>query len=169
MAKRRDSPYATGRRSPQPGSRSSTTATQEVVVGGWRPGNGRRADSVGALLLGIPDGDGLRYVGKVGTGFTDRSSTSSGNASAALARKTARSIGVPSADARGRALGAARPVGEVEFAEWTGAGRLRQPSWRGLASGQAARPGGARVLSEARAPSLALPRRSARCVAIRRK
>ena len=46
--------------------------TQEVVVGGWKPGQGRRADTIGSLLLGMPDADGLRYVGKVGTGFTDR-------------------------------------------------------------------------------------------------
>jgi len=40
--------------------------------------------------------------------------------------------GVPTADARGAHWVRPELVGEVEFAEWTGPGRLRQPSWRGL-------------------------------------
>lgn len=52
---------------------------QDVVIGGWTAGQGRRAGSIGALLFGIPDppgtpdlhdGGGLRYIGRVGTGFT---------------------------------------------------------------------------------------------------
>ena len=40
--------------------------------GRWKPGEGRRADTIGSLLLGINDDAGrLRYVGHVGTGFTD--------------------------------------------------------------------------------------------------
>ena len=42
------------------------------MIVGWKPGAGRREGSVGSLLLAVPDGDGgLRYAGKVGTGFTD--------------------------------------------------------------------------------------------------
>ena len=44
--------------------------TQEVLIAGWRPGQGRRADGIGSLLLAIPATDGLHYAGKVGTGFT---------------------------------------------------------------------------------------------------
>ena len=44
--------------------------TQEVVIGGWTGGRGEREGSLGALLLGIPGEEGLRYVGKVGTGFS---------------------------------------------------------------------------------------------------
>ena len=43
---------------------------QEVIVCGWKPGEGRRADTIGSLLVGIYDGDQLRYAGHVGTGFT---------------------------------------------------------------------------------------------------
>ena len=43
----------------------------EVVVGGWRPGRGTRAGTIGSLLVGLPEETGLRYVGRVGTGFTD--------------------------------------------------------------------------------------------------
>ena len=46
--------------------------TQEVVIGGWTEGKGELAGTLGALLLGIPEGDGLRYAGKVGTGFSDQ-------------------------------------------------------------------------------------------------
>src|SRR5205814_764937 len=43
---------------------------QEVIVAGWKPGEGRRADMIGSLLLGVNDDDGqLRYAGHVGTGF----------------------------------------------------------------------------------------------------
>ena len=43
----------------------------EVIIGGWKPGQGRRVDTVGSLLLGVPDHGGqLRYAGHVGTGFT---------------------------------------------------------------------------------------------------
>ncbi|WP_374010212.1 ATP-dependent DNA ligase [Leifsonia sp. LS-T14] len=131
MAKRRDSTYATGRRS-RSWIKIKHHLTQEVVIGGWTPGNGRRADTIGALLLGIPDGDTLRYVGKVGTGFSDRALDDLTAKLAKLERKTSTMEGVPSADARGAHWVRPDLVGEVEFAEWTGPGRLRQPSWRGL-------------------------------------
>jgi bifunctional non-homologous end joining protein LigD len=69
VAKRLDSRYEPGRRS---GAwvKVKRFRTQEVVVGGWRPGAGRREGTIGSLLLGVPDGDGLTYVGHVGTGFS---------------------------------------------------------------------------------------------------
>ncbi len=69
VIKRRASPYL-------PGSRAGdwikvkNFRTQEVVIGGWTEGKGERDGTLGALLLGVPNGDGLTYVGKVGTGFT---------------------------------------------------------------------------------------------------
>lgn len=131
MAKRRDSTYSVGRRS-RSWIKIKHHLTQEVVIGGWTPGNGRRADTIGALLLGIPDGDTLRYVGKVGTGFSDRALDDLSAKLARHERKTSPLEGVPSADARGAHWVRPDLVGEVEFAEWTGPGRLRQPSWRGL-------------------------------------
>ncbi|MFP3465738.1 ATP-dependent DNA ligase [Leifsonia sp. SIMBA_070] len=131
MAKRRDGTYATGRRS-RTWIKIKHHLTQEVVIGGWTPGNGRRANTIGALLLGIPDGDTLRYVGKVGTGFSDRALDDLTAKLARHERKTSPMEGVPSADARGAHWVRPDIVGEVEFAEWTGPGRLRQPSWRGL-------------------------------------
>ena len=71
MAKRTDSRYVSGQRS-RSWLKLKIERTQEVVVGGWRPGKGGRRDSVGSLLLGIPDGSKLRYVGRVGSGFSTR-------------------------------------------------------------------------------------------------
>jgi bifunctional non-homologous end joining protein LigD len=130
MAKRRDSPYREGTRS-RDWIKLKHTRTQEVVVGGWRPGNGHRADSVGSLLVGIPDADGLRYVGRVGSGFTDRELARLRSRLDALARATSPLIGVPSADAREAHWVTPTLVGEVEFAELTSDGRLRAPTWRG--------------------------------------
>jgi bifunctional non-homologous end joining protein LigD len=105
---------------------------QEVVIGGWTEGAGSRQGSIGALLLGIPSTDGLRYVGKVGTGFTagDRQFLMD------LLRPDARkkSPFVPSSDVREPSAHFVRPrhVGEVRFSEWTTAGHLRHPAWRAL-------------------------------------
>ena len=69
-----DSIYQPGRRAPT-WLKIKLHPHQEVVIGGWRPGQGRREGGIGSLLMGIPTTDGLRYVGRVGSGFNDRSST----------------------------------------------------------------------------------------------
>src|SRR5690349_14726008 len=70
IAKRLVSTYQPGRRSPD-WVKVPLVRTQEVVVIGYKPGGGRRAGTVGSLVLAIPDSDGgLVYVGGVGTGFT---------------------------------------------------------------------------------------------------
>ena len=71
VAKLGDSTYQPGRRS-RSWIKIKNFLDLEVVVVGWSPGSGRRAGTVGSLLLAVPDADGrLRYAGKVGTGFTD--------------------------------------------------------------------------------------------------
>ena len=69
VAKRLDSIYRPGQRSPN-WRKIKNIRTQEVVIGGWKPGAGNRTSTIGSLLLGIPSENGLTYVGKVGTGFT---------------------------------------------------------------------------------------------------
>jgi bifunctional non-homologous end joining protein LigD len=130
MAKRRSSTYRTGRRS-RAWIKIKHHRTQEVVIGGWRGGNGRRANGVGSLLLGVPSPHGLRYVGRVGTGFTDRQLDELATRLASRGRKTTPFIDVPAADASDAHWVRADLVGEVEFSEWTATRRLRQPSWRG--------------------------------------
>lgn len=130
VAKNRDGQYLFGRRSPS-WVKIKHHRTQEVVVAGWRPGNGRRADGVGSLLLGIPAGDNLRYVGRVGTGFTDRQLDEVLSRLRPLERKSSPLVDVPAPDARDAHWVTPSLVGEVEFVEWTAGEHLRQPSWRG--------------------------------------
>ncbi|MEK6342316.1 MAG: non-homologous end-joining DNA ligase, partial [Curtobacterium sp.] len=126
VAKKRGSRYAEGRRS-EAWLKVKRHATQEVVVGGWKPGAGRRAGGIGSLLLGVPGPEGLEYVGKVGTGFRDRDLDEIARALEPLASGTSPFVDVPRPDARDAQWVRPVRVGEVEFAEWTGDGRLRQP------------------------------------------
>lgn len=131
MVKDREAPYRAGKRS-EAWVKVKLHRTQEVVVAGWRPGNGRRSGTVGSLLLGIPSEGGLAYVGRVGTGFDERSLAELSKLAKKQERKTSPLVGVPGPDARDAHWMSPTLVGEVEFAEWTRDGRLRQPSWRGL-------------------------------------
>ncbi len=137
MAKKQSSTYAAGRRS-RAWIKLKHHLSQEVVVGGWRPGRGNRVNSVGSLLLGIPDGSQLRYIGRVGTGFSDKQLDEMQTRLSALSRKTTPFADVPAADAADAHWVTPRLVGEVEFAEWTHAGRLRHASWRGWRPDKAA-------------------------------
>lgn len=132
VAKRLDSRYRPGSRSPD-WVKVKNLRTQEVVIGGWTPGNGRRAGTIGALLLGLPDEGDLRYIGRVGTGFSDQLLEDLHRRLNTLARKTSPfRPDVPTADARGANWVTAKLVGEVAFGEWTRSDRLRHPTWRGL-------------------------------------
>ncbi len=71
VAKKRDSTYQPGRRS-QSWIKDKLWQTQEVVIGGWRAGEGGRTSGIGALLIGIPEDGGLHFAGRVGTGFTEK-------------------------------------------------------------------------------------------------
>ena len=129
MAKRTDGRYV-GQRS-RSWLKLKFERTQEVVVGGWRPGKGDRGQSVGSLLMGIPDGSRLRYVGRVGSGFSTRELTELRQQLDALPRKTSPFEEVPAADASDAHWVSPRLVGEVTYGEWTGSGKLRHPVWRG--------------------------------------
>lgn len=108
------------------------TRTQEVVIAGIRPGQGGRASTFGSLLLGIPDEDGLRYVGRVGTGFSDTTLRTLLAALAPLHSAENPLRDVPPLDARGVQWVRPELVGEVEFGEFTPTGILRHSRWRGL-------------------------------------
>jgi bifunctional non-homologous end joining protein LigD len=130
LAKRRESTYSPGKRA-RSWLKVKHHLTQEVVIAGWRPGAGSRANRIGSLLMGIPDGDGLRYVGRVGTGFSDRDLDEIGSRLRRLERKTSPLVQIERADAKDAHWVSPTLVGEVEFAEWTPTRKLRQPSWRG--------------------------------------
>ena len=130
MAKRLDGRYTVGRRS-HDWVKIKHVRHQEVVVGGWRPGRGNRSDTIGSLLLGLPTDTGLRYVGRVGTGFAERDLADIRSRLTRLVQKTTPFSDIPIPDAQGAVWVRPTLVAEVEFAEWTATGRLRQPSWRG--------------------------------------
>src|SRR5215216_5019994 len=133
VAKRRSSTYQPGQRS-RSWLKIKLHKTQEVVIGGWRGGQGRREGGVGSLLIGVPDSDGLRYIGRVGSGFNDRQLDEIEALLKPLARKTSPLIDVPRSDARDAHWVTPSLVGEVTYGELTEPGRLRHPVWRGLRS-----------------------------------
>lgn len=132
VAKKRDSTYQPGRRS-KSWIKDKLWNTQEVVIGGWRQGEGGRSSGIGSLMLGIPADGGLQFVGRVGTGFTDKA--------LANLKKTLKPLEtdespfnqrLPRQDAKGVTFVRPELVGEVRYSERTSDNRLRQPSWRGL-------------------------------------
>lgn len=127
--------YRPGQRSPS-WLKLKHTRMQEVVLVGIRPGKGDRESTLGSLLLAVPDAapgrGGLRYVGRVGTGFTDRILRDLLERLEPLRVSTAPLDGVPAPDASDALWVRPGLVGEVEFANWTPDGVLRHARWRGL-------------------------------------
>ncbi|MPZ80760.1 MAG: DNA ligase D [Actinophytocola sp.] len=134
IAKRLTSRYFPGRRTAD-WIKIKEVLTIEVLIGGWRPGEGRRSGMIGSLMLGVPTDAGLRYVGQVGTGFTDKALEAMGERLTPLERTTSPFADeLPADRAKGAHWTSPTLVGEVEFRNWTPDGRLRAPSWRGLRS-----------------------------------
>ncbi|MEO3790028.1 non-homologous end-joining DNA ligase [Nonomuraea sp. B10E15] len=150
VCKRMSSPYRPGRRSAE-WTKVKNVSTAEVVICGWKPGGGRRSGTIGSLLLGAYDPRGrLRFVGHVGTGFTEAMLRDLRDRLTPLERRDPPfDEPLPREDARDARWVDPRVVGEVQYAEVTGDGRLRHPSWRGL------RPD--REPSEARTAGMAPP------------
>ncbi|MFG2881993.1 ATP-dependent DNA ligase [Streptomyces sp. NPDC048297] len=126
VCKRLDSPYEPGVRS-RAWIKIRNMRGEDVIVGGWLPGKGRLTGLPGAVLVGQRAGGRLRYVGRVGTGWSERERAEL----AALLRAAASSRcpfdPVPSVPDAHWVL--PRLVGEVAYSTRTRAGLLRQPSW----------------------------------------
>jgi bifunctional non-homologous end joining protein LigD len=132
MAKRLDSPYLPGKRSPA-WRKAKARLRQEFVIGGWQPGEGNREGYLGSLLVGVYEAGRLRYCGKVGTGFKSRELDRLGGL---LERREidASPFDPPPPRLVSRSARWVRPelVAEVEFGEWTEDNILRHPSYLGL-------------------------------------
>jgi len=130
MAKRVESRYRPGRRTPD-WLKLKMENRQEFVVGGWTEPRGSRA-FLGAILLGYYAADGgFVYAGHTGSGFDRQSLEAMHRKLKKLERKT------PPFTARPRPNALAhwttpRVVVEVKFNEWTSDGRLRQPVFLGF-------------------------------------
>jgi bifunctional non-homologous end joining protein LigD len=140
VAKRVDSRYEPGRRSPA-WRKIKNTMRQEFVVGGWTPGERGRAGDIGALVLGVNERDEhgvvrLRCCGKVGSGLSDDARATLRAALQPLARDTSPfELGdVP------RATRYVEPqlIAEVKFAQWTTAHVVRAAVFIGLRTDKAA-------------------------------
>jgi len=131
VAKRLESTYQPGLRS-RDWIKIKTVDRQEFVVGGWMPGKGKRSESIGALLLGVYETDGeLRFVGRVGSGFSESELQRLSRLLAPLKRSTSPFTAGPKPP-RGAGFCEPRLVAEVEFAQWTTSGSLRAPTYKGL-------------------------------------
>ena len=108
------------------------TRTQEVVLGGIRPGKGGRTGGIGSLLLGVPGPDGLEYVGRVGSGFSEATLARLEELLSPLRTDENPFADVPRPDASDALWVRPEVVGEVEFAEVTPNRTLRHARWRGL-------------------------------------
>ncbi len=132
VAKRLQSRYEPGRRSPA-WRKIKNVHRQEVVIGGWKPGEGNRSGQIGSLLVGVNGSEGLVYSGHVGTGFTDQTLRMLGRRLAPLRRTTSPfATEVPAEDARSAHWVEPELVAEIDFGGWTRSGRLRAPSYKGL-------------------------------------
>ncbi|MEV4999104.1 ATP-dependent DNA ligase [Streptomyces niveus] len=120
----------------EPGVRSRSwikirnTLTVDAIVGGWVPGRGRLAGLPGALLLGERAQGRLRYIGSVGTGWSERERADLARLLSVAAISTCPFTPAP------RITGARwvlpRLVGEITHTSRTRAGYLRHPSWHRL-------------------------------------
>jgi bifunctional non-homologous end joining protein LigD len=131
VAKRLDSTYQPGRRTTS-WLKVKNFGRQELVIGGWMPGKGRRSDRIGALLVGVYEPNGqLRYAGRVGTGFSEQELDRLSRLLAGLRRESS-PFAAGAKPPPGAVFCEPRLVAEIEFREWTRGGSLRQPSYKGL-------------------------------------
>jgi bifunctional non-homologous end joining protein LigD len=129
IGKRKDSTYVS-RRSPN-WIKLKCSQRQEFVIGGYTDPQGTRI-GIGSLLLGYYDEEQkLRYVGNVGTGFSDKTLR---DLKARLDKVAATANPFFKATGIGRKVHWVRPelVGEVSFGEWTREGHIRHSVFHGL-------------------------------------
>jgi bifunctional non-homologous end joining protein LigD len=140
VAKKLGCPYRPGRRGRE-WLKIKTVRDADVVIGGWTQGEGSRSSTFGALLVGVYDHDELRFIGAVGTGFSDKTlaalwpqlqelETDESPFAIDPRKLPSQGFGKPIRNPHW-----ARPelTAKIEFRELTSGGRLRAPSFKGLA------------------------------------
>jgi bifunctional non-homologous end joining protein LigD len=130
IGKRADSTYQPGRRTPD-WVKVKAWHTQSCVIAGWTGGRGRRAEQLGALILGVYDGDDLVHCGQVGTGFSASTlRTLRHGLDALIADRSA--LRNPPRTSEPATWVRPELVCEVRHAGWTKQGILRHPAYLGL-------------------------------------
>lgn len=130
VAKRLECRYEPGRRSGN-WLKIKHTMRQELVIGGWMPGEGRRTKRIGALLMGYYEDGEYRYAGRVGTGFTEKTLTDLQKRLEPL-RRDASPFDVAPKLPREAVFVEPTLVAEIELREWTAERIMRAPSFKGL-------------------------------------
>jgi bifunctional non-homologous end joining protein LigD len=134
IAKRLASTYKVGRRT-RDWLKIKTENTDEFVVVGYTRGAGRRAGTFGSLVLAVNEGNELRYVGNVGTGFDDAEIRRLLQLLKPLHRETSPFVVVPKMPrVRKGDVQWVEPrlVAQVRYGEWTHDGHLRHPAYQGI-------------------------------------
>jgi len=142
VAKLRRSRYEPGKRTPA-WLKLKIRPEQELVVGGWTPGEGNARD-LGAVAVGVYEDGKLRFAGKVGSGFTATTRKRLLAAMTPLATDAPPFDPPPPRDYRGRWGGDLngvtwiRPelVIRAELGGWTRDGVVRQTSFKGIEAGR---------------------------------
>ena len=129
IAKRADSPYRTGKRSPD-WRKHKIVDRQEFVVGGWTDPRASRSH-FGALLVGHYAAGALKYAGHIGSGFDEKELARVSALLERLATSRCPFEVVPQTNERPHWV-EPRLVAEVKFSEWTSDGLLRHPVYLGL-------------------------------------
>ncbi|WP_449386558.1 ATP-dependent DNA ligase [Cellulomonas soli] len=132
LAKRTDSPYQEGRRSPD-WVKAAHVRTRTALVVGWREEAGGHG-TLGAVLLAAPDERGtLRYLGRVGSGLTGAMAIDLHRLLLRCTRDvTVLEEAVSAADARGTHWCDPVVLVDARYHSRTPTGRLRQPVLRGV-------------------------------------
>jgi bifunctional non-homologous end joining protein LigD len=134
VAKRATSRYLPGRRTSD-WRKVKLRREQEFVVAGYTRGRGRRSSGFGALVLGVYEAGRLRWVGNVGTGFSEPELDRLATLLRPLRRPDSPFAVTPRMPrVRRDEVVWVEPslVAQIEFAEWTREGRLRAPVYLGL-------------------------------------
>ncbi len=142
IAKLRRSRYEPGRRSAS-WLKLKIRPEQELVVGGWTPGEGQARD-LGAVAVGVYEDGRLRFAGKVGSGFDARSRRQILERLRTLETEVPAFDPPPSRDHRGRWGGDLRDVHWVrpelviraELGGWSRDGMVRQAAFKGIEEGR---------------------------------
>ncbi|RKE86224.1 DNA ligase D [Rhizobium sp. AG855] len=130
ISKVADAPYRSGRG--RDWVKSKCTARQELVIGGYVPSSVSDT-AIGSLIMGVNDKDGLRHVGRVGTGYSASVARQLFRQLKPLVQKKSPFAGtLTSLERKDAVFVKPELVAEVEFRGWTGDAHLRHASFRGL-------------------------------------